>query len=85
MQIAAVGPRGFELYNLSPTTAFECLSDIKMSSILFNPSQIFISFDYHTQRLILVGQGNVDIFSYQHVFGVFVVLDCLEHLVISGC
>ena len=44
-------------------------SDIKMSSILFNPRQIFILFIYHAQKLILVGQGNVDIFPYQHVFG----------------
>ena len=58
---------GFELCDVSPTTAFECLPDIKMSSILFNPRQIFILFDYHTQRLILVGQGDVDIFPYQRV------------------
>ena len=43
------------------------LSDIKMSSILFNPKQIFILFVYRGQRLILIGQGNVDSLPYRHV------------------
>jgi hypothetical protein len=45
------------------------LSDIKMSSILFNPRQIFILFVYHAQGRILIRQGYVDILPYRHVFG----------------
>ena len=69
MQITAVGPRGFELYILAQRRHLNALSDIKDYTFYLILSQIFISFDYHTQRLILVVKGNVDIFSYQHVFG----------------